>query len=134
MAPTVLQHDFLHYDPPAKMRGSVVVTNPPYNQLDAFITRGLELLDSGMLAAAVLLTRIDATMAKRRISALNRAAILWQCNWRTIWIPGTKTGPRWVNVWCCWRADSPGPPTIQFLRRPGGIGDLFENAQRRRRT
>lgn len=122
----MLRHDFLRDEPPAETLGAIAVSNPPFNASNAFISRGLALLDSGVLSAVVLLLRSDALAAGNRARALNRAAILWQCCWRPRWIENSTGSGRWSNTWCCWLAERSGPPIIHFLPRPACSGDLFD--------
>ena len=84
--------------------GAIAVTNPPYARIDAFIARTIALLDSGHLSAAVLLVRPDF------VGTDGRAAYEWTCCWRPVWIPGTKTQPRWRCEWFAWLAGCSGPP------------------------
>src|SRR5262245_19345955 len=55
----ILRIDFLTDDPPPATRGSILITNPPFNIIDKFIERALQLLDEGYLKAVVLLFRAD---------------------------------------------------------------------------
>jgi hypothetical protein len=55
------RRDFLHDEP--LLRGAIGVSNSPYNQLDKFLARGLQLLDCGQLTGLVLLVRTDALTA-----------------------------------------------------------------------
>jgi hypothetical protein len=57
--PEIAYCDFLHAAPPAPALGSCVVTNPPGRELDAFIARGLQLLDCRRISGLVLLVRLD---------------------------------------------------------------------------
>jgi hypothetical protein len=121
----VRRHDFLHDPLPVEARGAAIVTNPPFCRLDAFIARSLGLLDGGAVSAVVLLVRVDALTAGGRAVALNRAAQIWQCNWRPVWIANSTGTGRWSNAWVCWRADRGGFPCTQFLPSLGRSGDLF---------
>jgi hypothetical protein len=94
--------DFLQDAAPNTTRGAIVVTNPPYNALDAFITRGLDLFDRGHTAGLVLLLRHDHLTAASRVAVLNRATREVHCNWRTRWIAGSKGSPRWSFAWITW--------------------------------
>jgi hypothetical protein len=104
--------DFLDDDPP--MVKSCVVTNPPFNQADAFIERGLQLMDEHMISAVALLLRHDHLQAASRVAAFNRATWEVHCNWRPVWIEGTgnEAAPRWSFHWIVWRADSPRRPPL----------------------
>lgn len=113
----ILTHDFLRDPPPAAAIGAVVVTNPPFNVLDHFIRRSLVLLDAGAVSAIVLLLRSDALTSASRAPALNRAVREWLCCWRPVWLPGTRGGGRWSNVWVAWQADRSGPPVTLHVRR-----------------
>jgi len=93
--------DFVHNDVPVAAIGAVVVANPPGNQLDAFIARGLQLLDCGLISGLVLLLRLDHLQACDRVDALNRASWEVRCNWRQ-WIAGSKGNPRWSSHWIAW--------------------------------
>lgn len=111
--------DYLHDPTPAAARGAVMITNPPFGGsglLDPFIARTMALLESGHLRAAVLLQRVDATGTDGRTNVFNGAAAEWTCCWRAVWIPGTKTQPRWWFVWVVWLPDCSGPPTNRRLR------------------
>jgi hypothetical protein len=102
--------DFLHDDPPSPGQFGAIVTNPPFNSLDAFIARGLHLIDIGKTLALVLLLRNDALMTSGRVDVLNRAALTLGCNWRARWIPDSTGQPRWGFTWVVWRYDQNGPP------------------------
>lgn len=102
--PDIARHDFVHDDPPAAALGSCAVTNAPGNQLDAFIARGLQLFDSRRIAGLVLLLRLDHLQADECVEALNRAIWEVHCNWRAVWIAGTKGNPgRFSSHWILWR-------------------------------
>lgn len=79
--------DYLQARPPP--RGAVMITNPPFSRLDAFLARTLALLDAGLLAGAALLVRDDFTGTDGRADALTRAIAEWECSWRARWIPGS---------------------------------------------
>jgi hypothetical protein len=100
--------DFLTVPPP--MPGLVVVTNPPYNQSDAFIARGLGLLDAGEINGLILLLRHDHLQAAGRVEAFNRATQEIHCNWRPIWIDGSDGQPRWSFHWIVWLDQLRQPP------------------------
>jgi hypothetical protein len=116
-ADCVARHDF-RADPPAGTAGALLITNPPWDRdlLDPLIGPGLMLLDSGALCAMALLLRPDKLFAASRAEAFNRAAALYQCSWRPIWVAGSNGNPRWAAVWVVWRGDHPGPPVTRFLR------------------
>lgn len=107
--------DFLD-TPPRWALGSIVVTNPPFNQSDEFLTRGLELLDTGQIAGLVLLLRHDHLMAAGRVDAFNRAVREVHCNWRPRWIADTDGNPRWSFHWLVWHAGERRPPL--YLHEP----------------
>jgi hypothetical protein len=113
----VARHD-LRADPPAGTAGASLVTNLPWDRalLDPLIGRGLMLLDSGVLQAMALLLRPDKLFAGSRADAFNRAAELWQCSWRPVWIEGSTRNPRWAAFWAVWRRNYAGPPVTRFLR------------------
>jgi hypothetical protein len=113
----VARCDFLHDPVPEAARGSVAVTNPPFNALDPFIARGLELLDRGLLSGLALLVRSDAPFTDGRATAFNRASHEFACCWRPTWIAGTKGNGRWSACWFVWRADRSGPRITRSLRR-----------------
>jgi len=110
-------HDF-RADPPPGTEGALLVTNPPWDLglVDPMIGRGLMPLDSGALRAMALLLRPDKLFAASRAEAFSRAAALYQCCWRPIWVAGSIGNPRWAGVWVVWRGDHPGPPVTRFLR------------------
>ncbi len=110
--------DFLHADPPARPLGTIL-TNPPFNRLDAFISRGLRHLDEGAAEALVLLLRDDALMAGGRAAALNRASFMLGCSWRARWIADSTQSPRWAFTWIIWHAASAGPPVCLRVRSDG---------------
>ena len=113
--PGIERRDFLRDEPP--QAGLIGVTNPPYEDLlTPFITRGLELLDRGMLTGLVLLWRWDHYMAGERVDAINRAALVQLCSWRPTWIPGSKGNGRWSFAWIVWLPGYPGPPTLKALK------------------
>jgi hypothetical protein len=111
------RHDF-RADPPPGTEGALLVTNPPWDRglVDPMIGRGLMPLDSGALRAMALLLRPDKLFAASRAEAFNRAAALYQCCWRPIWVAGSIGNPRWAGVWVVWRGDHPRPPVTRFLR------------------
>lgn len=114
----IVRLDFLHDDPPAVTKGSILGTNPPFGKsglLDPFLARMMALLDAGWLSAAVLLFRADAAATMGRRDILNRAAAEWTCCWRQRWIPGTTGQPRWWFHWFVWVPDHPGPPINRRL-------------------
>jgi hypothetical protein len=106
--------DFLHDEPPE--RGLIACSNPPNNQLTAFVARGLQLLDANRIAGLVLLMRYDALTAAGRADAFNRASSILTCCWRPVWIEGTSGNGRWSNAWVCWLADCGGPPKARWVR------------------
>jgi hypothetical protein len=125
-------HDFLHADMPVAAVGAAVVTNPPGNQLDAFIARGLQLLDGGLIAGLGLLLRLDHLQASERVDVLGRATWEVRCNWRPVWIAGSNGNPRWSSHWIVWLPrDVPRRPPL-YLRQAdlvqprlfaGGVSD-----------
>jgi len=58
------------------------VTNPPFHSSEAFLSRGLQLLDEGRLAGLVLLLRHDHLQADGRVKALNR--VTREVHWRPV--------------------------------------------------
>src|SRR4051794_27249997 len=124
-APGIAELDFLQDNPPLAAAGAIIVTNPPFNRLDAFIDRSLALLDAGAVSAVVLLLRSDALTTSGRAAALNRAEREVLCCWRPVWLPDTRGGGRWSNGWITWRAGHTGPPVTLHLRRadldPAGL-------------
>lgn len=106
--------DFLN-DLPQSVLGSIVITNPPYNQSDEFLTRGLDLLAAGRIAGLALLLRHDHLMAASRVDAFNGAAREVHCNWRPIWIPDTEGNPRWSFHWLAWHVGNRQPPVYLSL-------------------
>lgn len=114
----IIRLDFLHDEPPATTRGSILATNPPFGQsglLDPFLARTMALLEAGWLSAAALLLRADATATIGRSDILNRAVAEWTCCWRQRWIPGTTGQPRWWFHWFAWLPGSSGPPVNHRL-------------------
>jgi hypothetical protein len=107
------RRDFLRDEPP--QAGLIACTNPPFNQLNRFIARGLQLVDCGKIAGLVLLVRLDTLTAASRAHAFNRAAAMLICCWRPVWIDGTCGGGRWSNAWIVWLADYRGPPATHWL-------------------
>lgn len=101
-------HDFLTDPPP--WADTVIVTNPPGNQIDKFLARCTELFDQGAVKGFVLLLRNDHLMARGRVDALNRAAREIHCNWRPRWVPGTRGNPRWAYRWVVWHGGPSRPP------------------------
>jgi hypothetical protein len=111
--------DFLHAVPRASIP-PILCTNPPFNDLDLWILHALALLDDGKLAAVILLLRNDHFGAACRAAQLNRASRRVTCCWRTRWIAGSKTGPRFWFEWVTWlprRRDSQGPITVSLTRK-----------------
>jgi hypothetical protein len=109
----VEHRDFLGNNPPRP--GLIAATNPPFNQINQFIARGLQLLDSGLIVGLVLLVRSDALTAATRADAFNRAAGALICCWRPLWIEGSPGNGRWANAWVWWSRNHRGPPTARFL-------------------
>jgi hypothetical protein len=95
-------HDFFAAAIPPPAVGSVVITNPPGNLLDAFLERLLELFDAGIVAGFVLLFRLDHLQAGERVDAFNRTTFELHCNWRTEWVEGTGRVGRWSSHWFSW--------------------------------
>jgi hypothetical protein len=96
--------DFLVDEPP--MPGLIVVTNGPFNRIDRFIWRCLELQEQGWIRGFVLLLRHDHLTAGIRASALNKAAWQVNCCWRPRWVAGSRGNPRWSFCWVYWAAES----------------------------
>jgi hypothetical protein len=105
--------DFLHEEPSEP--GLIACSNPPNNQLTAFITRGLQLLDSDRIAGLVLLVRCDVLAAASRAPAFNRANSIFMCCWRPRWIAGSDGNGRWSNAWISWLANHAGPPKAHWV-------------------
>ena len=82
--------------------GLIAATNPPFNSSDAFLARGLQLLDQGRIAGLVLLLRHDHLQAAGRVEAFNRCTREIHCNWRPRWIPDSEGNPRWSFSWLAW--------------------------------
>jgi hypothetical protein len=116
----ILKCDFLTDDPPSATRGSILITNPPFNIIDDFCERALALLDAGYLKAVVLLYRGDKANTQERIDVFNRAAHELSITARTTWIPGSgglKKSPRWWFTWITWLAGREGPPVNRRINR-----------------
>jgi hypothetical protein len=115
--------DFLRDPPPDSTRGAIVITNPPFRLIDAFIARGLDLFDDGHTQGLVLLLRHDHLTAGSRVAALNRATREFHCNWRPRWIAGSNGSPRWSFAWIVWTKGPRRAPL--YLRRGGCNGATF---------
>jgi hypothetical protein len=116
----ILKCDFLADDPPSATRGSILITNPPFNIIDDFCERALALLHGGHLKAVVLLYRGDKANTQERIEVFNRAAHELSITARTTWIPGSdgsEKSPRWWFVWIVWLAGREGPPIHRRINR-----------------
>jgi hypothetical protein len=116
----IMQLDFLKAAPPLATRGSILATNPPFNRIDAFTERALQLLDAGYLKAVVLLYRADKANTQERIEVFNRAAHELTITARTKWVPGSggsERSPRWWFIWIIWLADKEGPPVNRRINR-----------------
>jgi hypothetical protein len=87
---------------------AAIVTNPPFNRLDAFLARSLEHLDAGVTASVTLLLRWDHLTASGRSKVLNRATEVRLCAWRPRWIVDSTTGPRWSFAWVTWSRERTG--------------------------
>jgi hypothetical protein len=105
--------DFLTDDP--SELDLIAITNPPFNMSDAFLARGLKLLDAGAIKGFALLLRADHFMSDTRVEALNRAVFEVHCNWRPVWVPSTYSNPRWAFAWVYW-GDGPRQPP-RYLRQ-----------------
>jgi hypothetical protein len=117
-----LKCDFLKDDPPPATRGSILITNPPFNIIDDFCERALQLIDTGHLKAVVLLYRADKANTQDRNEVFNRACHELTVTARTKWIPGsggTEKSPRWWFVWIVWLAGKEGPPVNRRINRAG---------------
>jgi hypothetical protein len=110
--------DFLTGDPPAETKGAVLVTNPPFNLMDAFCERALALLDAGWLKSVTFLFRADKANSQNRVALLNRAAYELTVTARTMWINDTEgKNPRWWFYWITWVAGKNGPPVHRRINR-----------------
>jgi hypothetical protein len=109
----VERRDFLTDEPP--QAGLISVTNPPFNRINRFLARGLQLLDHGRISGLVLLVRSDTLTATTRAHAFNRATGILICCWRPVWIEGSRGNGRWANAWIWWLPDCPGPPVARCL-------------------
>lgn len=107
------RRDFLRNDPPRA--GLIAISNPPFNEIDRFIARGLQLLDANRIAGLVLLVRWDALTAASRAAAFTRANSIFVCCWRPVWIEGTHGNGRWSNAWISWVRDDRRPPRMRFV-------------------
>jgi hypothetical protein len=114
-APGIAERDFLKPPMPREAFGAWVITNPPYNALDAFLRRGVDLMDGGDIAGSIMLLRNDHIAGGERSAVLNRAALLVHCNWRPTWVPGTTVTGRFSNIWAVWSPEHEGPPRSIFL-------------------
>lgn len=115
LGPGIERRDFLRNEPPQP--GLIAFTNSPFGKhLTLFIARGLQLLDLGRIEGLVLLARHDALMAKTRVAALNRATSILHCNWRAVWIEGSRGNPRWTCSWVTWLPSSSGPTMAHWLQ------------------
>lgn len=113
----IARHDFLYGPLPQAAEGAIAITNPPNSRLDAFLVRGLTLIDTGHLSGLVLLTRQGHDVTRGRAAAFNRAAQEWKCCWRSWWKPrqpGDKQ-PRWTYQWTMWRRDYARLPVTRRL-------------------
>jgi hypothetical protein len=89
-----LPRDFLTAEPPPGIHGGTLITNPPFGDLgDQFLRRTLALLDTGEIAAAVLLQRADAGGTDGRTSAFNRAAHASSIGLVWAFTPGGRSSP-----------------------------------------
>jgi hypothetical protein len=116
----ILHCDFIKDEPPPGTRGSILITNPPFNIMDAFTERALALLDAGHLKAVVLLYRADKANTQERIEVFNRASHELTITARTKWVPGNggeERSPRWWFTWITWLADKDGPPVHRRINR-----------------
>jgi hypothetical protein len=116
----IMRLDFLKNDPPPATRGSILVTNPPFNIMDEFCKRALALLDAGHLRAVVLLYRADKANTQERTDVFNRANHELTVTARTKWIPrsdGSEESPRWWFTWVSWIAGKDGPPVNRRINR-----------------
>jgi hypothetical protein len=115
------EQDFRHCPVPEGAR--ILATNPPFHLHSAFLARGTALLDADQLDLVVLLFRHDhlqsesRTPPRVRIPALRRAAAIYICPWRPIWIAGTEGNGRWAFNWVIWKRKSDGPPQLYWLER-----------------
>jgi hypothetical protein len=106
--------DFLTASPP---HGVVaLVTNGPFNKLDQFVVRALELLDTDAVQAVTLLLRWDHPMAACRADALSRAYVIDLGCWRPIWLENPTATGRWAFAWITWLHGCCGPPAAYFHR------------------
>jgi hypothetical protein len=117
-----LERDFLSGWVPPGVLFAAVVTNPPFNLDSAFLQRGLELLDSGVVRSLTLLLRHDHLQSESRrpphcrLAALRRASLVLICPWRPMWIPNTSGNGRWSFSWVVWHAGG-GPAAIRWAKK-----------------
>jgi hypothetical protein len=117
----IMRLDFLKDDPPPTTRGSILITNPPFNMIDEFRARALQLLDVGHLKAVTFLYRADKANTQERIEDFNCAAHELTITARTKWVPssdGTEKSPRWWFSWVTWLADQGARPSIAGSTAP----------------
>jgi hypothetical protein len=123
--PGVLRHDFLAA-PPLDIQFAAIATNPPFNQMNRFIERGLALMGLGYTQSLMLLLRSDHLFAQRRAPLLARAAELHACCWRPYWLEQHDFPGRWSFVWAIWRAGftGAGPSTFFWVPEKTSDGSL----------
>jgi hypothetical protein len=93
-----------------------IVTNPPFDQAQAFIEHAIGLMESVDGFVAMLL-RIDFDSASTRqhlfgnCPIFSRKIILTK---RIVWFEGTKGHPSFNHCWCIWDHRHRGPPELRY--------------------
>jgi hypothetical protein len=111
------ERDFLAGVPEEIDPNTWVVTNPPYNQLDAFIEAGVQAMRARKVLGVTLLIRLDHLGAAKRSAWLNSASQIDIACWRPRWIEGSTGNGRWTNAWVTWARDNPACPITRFWTR-----------------
>jgi hypothetical protein len=96
-----------------------IVCNPAYgNQAPAIVKAGVELVRNGTIDLAAYLVPLPWIAAGSRVELMNNATLIVTCNWRPLWIEGTKGGGKMSSNWIVWTRKKTNLPINVFVRRP----------------
>jgi hypothetical protein len=117
---TIERHNFLKGD--AFATGTIdIITNPPFNQADAFVTRALELIERNGGSVALLLPSDwdhapgrGKAKIRKRITEHPMHAMQIKLRKRIRWIEGTKVHPRSWHSWHVWDSRHEGPQQVFY--------------------
>jgi hypothetical protein len=95
-----------------------IVCNPAYgNQAAAIVDAGVDLVRNGTIDLAAYLTPLPWIAAGSRVELMNSATLVITCNWRPLWIEGTKGGGKMNSCWIVWTRERTRFPLNLFVSR-----------------